>query len=172
MSSYAIMLAVSLISTVLVIFNYSIHTAFGQELEMKADFIRQENEFLYDDIVYDMVTFNFTTNDTRICPSNICTYIFEDGQLSPDIVTGEYAVDGELNVDVNGTSESTTYDVRMDLEVNGIPEEGNRTANINAGTIGIGGNALFNPIYKYQVINGTLDFGESTLLHLRATKIQ
>jgi hypothetical protein len=52
-----------------------------------------------------MVTFNFTTNDTRICPSNICTYIFEDGQLSPDIVTGEYAVDGELNVDVNGNSD-------------------------------------------------------------------
>jgi hypothetical protein len=60
----------------------------------------------------------------------------------------------------------------MDLEVDGIPEEGNRTANINAGTIDIGRNALFNPIYKYQVINGTLDFGESTLLHLRATKIQ
>jgi hypothetical protein len=172
MSSYAIILAAFLLLTMPVIFNYSISTAFGQELEVGAEFIRQENEFLYDDIVYDMVTFNFTTNDTRICPSNICTYIFEDGQLSPDIVTGEYAVDGELNVDVNGTSESTTYDVRMDLEVNGIPEEGNRTANINAGTIGIGGNALFNPIYKYQVINGTLDFGESTLLHLRATKIQ
>jgi hypothetical protein len=27
-----------------VIFNYSIHMAFGQELDMKADFIRQENE--------------------------------------------------------------------------------------------------------------------------------
>ena len=172
MSSYAIMLAVSLISTVLVIFNYSIHTAFGQELEIGAEFIRQENEFLLNDVIYNMVTFNFTTNDNRICPSNICTYIFEDGQLSPDIVTGEYAVDGELNVDVNGTSESTTYDIRMDLEVNGMLEEGNRTANINAGTIGIGGNALFNPIYEYQVINGTLDFGESTLLYLRATKIQ
>lgn len=171
MSSHAIILAVFLLLTMPVIFNYSIHTAFGQELEVGAEFIRQENEFLNDDVIYNMVTFNFTTNDTRICPSNICTYIFEDGQLSPDIVTGEYAVDGELNVDVNGTSESTTYDIRMDLEVNGIPEEGNRTANINAGTIGIGGNALFNPI-KYQVINGTLDFGESTLLHLRATKIQ
>src|ERR671918_658705 len=116
------------------------------------------------------IIFNFTTNDNRICPSNTCTYIFEDGQLSPDLITGEYAVDGKLNV--NGTSESTTYNVRIDLEVNGILEEGNRTANINAGTIGIGGNALFNPIYKYQVINGTLDFGESTLLYLRATKIQ
>jgi hypothetical protein len=173
MSSYAIMLAVSLISTVLVIFNYSIHTAFGQELEIGAEFIRQENEFLLNDVIYNMVTFNFTTNDNRICPSNICTYIFEDGQLSPDIVTGEYAVDGELNVDVNGTSEFTTYDIRMDLEVNDDMLEGeNRTANISAGTIGIGGNALFDPIYKYQVINGTLDFGESTLLYLRATKIQ
>jgi len=172
MSSYAIMLAVSLISTMPVIFNYSIHMAFGQELEMKADFIRQENEFLYDDVVYDMVTFNFTTNDNRICPSNTCTYIFEDGQLSPDLISGEYAVDGNLNVDINGTSESTTYDIRIDLEVNEIIGEGNRTANINAGTIGIGGNALFNPIYKYQVTNGTLDFGESTLLYLRATKIK
>ena len=173
MSSYAIMLAVSLISTVLVIFNYSIHTAFGQELEIGAEFIRQENEFLLNDVIYNMVTFNFTTNDNRICPSNICTYIFEDGQLSPDIVTGEYAVDGELNVDVNGTSEFTTYDIRMDLEVNDDMLEGeNRTANISAGTIGIGGNALFNPVHKYQVTNGTLDFGESTLLYLRATKIQ
>ena len=161
MSSYAIILAVALISTMPVIFNYSIHMAFGQELEMKADFIRQENEFLYDDTVYDMVTFNFTTNDNRICPSNTCTYIFEDGQLSPDLISGEYVVDGNLNVDVNGTSESTTYDIRIDLEANEIIGEGNRTANINAGTIGIGGNALFNPIYKYQVTNGTLDFGES-----------
>ena len=172
MSNYAIILAVLVLSTMPVIFNYSIHMAFGQELEIGAKFIRQENEFLYDDVIYNLVTFNFTTNDNRICPSNTCTYIFEDGQLSPDLVTGEYAVDGKLNVDVNGTSESTTYDVRMDLEVNGMLEEGNRTANINAGTIGIGGNALFNPIYEYQVINGTLDFGESTLLYLRATKIQ
>src|SRR5919108_2511436 len=172
MSNYAIILAVSLISTMPVIFNYSIHMAFGQELEIGAEFVRQENEFLYDDVIYDMLTFNFTTNDNRICPSNICTYTFEDGQLSPDLITGEYAVDGKLNVDVNGTSESTTYDVRIDLEVNKMLEEGNRTANINAGTIGIGGNALFDPIYKYQVTNGTLDFGESTLLYLHATKIQ
>ena len=86
MSSYAIILAVSLISTMPVIFNYSIHMAFGQELDMKADFMRQENEFLYDDVVYDMVTFNFTTNDNRICPSNTCTYTFDDGQLSPDLI--------------------------------------------------------------------------------------
>src|ERR671920_796453 len=173
MASYATMLAVSLISTMYIIFNYSIDMAFGQELEIGAEFIRQENEFLLNDVIYNMVTFNFTTNDNRICPSNICTYIFEDGQLSPDIVTGEYAVDGELNVDVNGTSEFTTYDIRMDLEVNDDMLEGeNRTANISAGTIGIGGQPLFDPIYKYQVINGTLDFGESTLLYLRATKIQ
>lgn len=172
MSSYAIMLAVSLISTMPIIFDYSIPMAFGQELEMGAEFIRQENEFLYDYVIYDMVTFNFTTNDNRICPSNTCTYIFVDGQLSPDLISGEYAVDGNLNVDVNETSESTTYDVRIDLEVNEIIGEGNRTANINAGTIGIGGNTLFNPIYKYQVTNGTLDFGESTLLYLRATKIK
>jgi hypothetical protein len=172
MSSYAIVLAVSLISTMPVIFNYSIDMAFGQELEMKADFIRQENEFLYDDIVYDMVTFNFTTNDNRICLSNACTYIFVDGQLSPDLISGEYAVDGNLNVVVNETSEPTTYDVRMDLKVNDMVGGGNRTANISGGTIGLGGNALFDPIYKYQVINGTLDFGESTLLYLRATKIQ
>jgi hypothetical protein len=172
MSSYAIILAVSLISIMPFIFNYPIHMVFGQELEMVAEFIRQENEFLYDDVVYDMVTFNFTTNDNRICPSNTCVYIFEDGQLSPDLISGEYAVDGNLKVDVNGTSESTTYDIRIDLEVNEIIGEGNRTANINAGTMGIGGNALFNPIYKYQVTNGTLDFGESTLLYLRATKIK
>jgi hypothetical protein len=172
MSSYAIILAVSLISAMLVIFNYSIHMAFAQELEMEADFIRQENEFLYDDMVYDMVTFNLTTNDNHICPSNTCTYIFEDGQLSPDLISGEYTVDGKLNVHANGTSESTTYDVRMDLKVNEMPQEGNRTAHINAGTIGIGGNALFSPIYKYQVTNGTLNFGESTILYLHATKIQ
>jgi hypothetical protein len=172
MSNYAIMLAVLLISTMPIIFNYSIHMAFGQELEMKADFIRQENEFLYDDVVYDMVIFNFTTNDDRICASNTCTYIFEDGQLSPDLISGEYAVYGKLNVHVNGTAESTTYDVRMDLKVNEMLEEGNRTGHINAGTIGIGGNALVSPIYKYQVTNGTLNFGESTLLYLHATKIQ
>jgi hypothetical protein len=172
MSSYAIMLAVSLILPMPVIFNYSIHMAFGQELEMKADFIRQANEFLYDDVVYDMVTFNFTTNDNRICPSNTCNYTFEDGQLSPDLITGEYTVDGKLNVHVNGTAESTTYDVRMDLKENEMLEEGNRTEHISAGTIGIGGNALFSPIYKYQVTNGTLNFGESTLLYLYATKIQ
>lgn len=172
MSSYAIMLAISLISTMPVILNYSIHMAFGQELEMKADFISQANEFLYDDVVYDMVTFNFTTNDNRICSSNTCTYTFDDGQLSPDLITGEYAVDGKLNVHVNGTSESTTYDVSIALEVNEMLEEGNRTANITGGTIGIGGDALFNPIYKYQVTNGTLNFGQSTLLYLHATKIQ
>ena len=170
MSSYAIILAVSLISIIPVIFNYSIHMAFGQELEMKADFIRQENEFLYDDVVYDMVTFNFTTNDNRICPSNTCTYTFDDGQLSPDIIAGEYTVDGKLNVHVNGTADSNTYDVRMDLKANEMREEGNRTG--HAGTIGIGGNALYSPIYKYQVTNGTLNFGESTLLYLHATKIQ
>ena len=172
MSSYAVMLALSLISTMPIIFNYSIHMAFGQELEMEADFIRQENEFLYDDVVYDMVTFNFTTNDNRICPSNTCTYTFEDGQLSPDLISGEYAVYGTLNVDVNRTSEPTTYDVRIDLKINDMLGGGNRTANVSGGTIGIGGNALFDPIYKYQVINGTLDFGESTLLYLRATKTQ
>jgi hypothetical protein len=172
MSSYAIMLAISLISIMPVIFNYSIYMASGQELEMRAEFIPQTNEFLYDDVIYDIVTFNFTTNDNRICPSNTCTYIFEDGQLSPDLITGEYAVDGKLNVNVNETSESNTYDVSIDLEVNEMLEEGNRTANITDGTIGIGGSALFNPIYKYQVIDGTLDFGESALLYLRATKIQ
>jgi hypothetical protein len=172
MSSYAIILAISLISIIPVIFNYSIHMAFGQELEMKADFIRQENEFLYDDTVYDMVTFNFTTNDNRICPSNTCTYSFDDGQLSPDIIAGEYTVDGKLNVHVNGTADSNTYDVEMDLKANEMREEGNRTGHINAGTIGIGGNALYSPIYKYQVTNGTLNFGESTLLYLHATKIQ
>src|ERR687891_522065 len=111
MSNYAIMLALSLFSTMPIIFNYSIHMAFGQELDIGAQFIRQENEFLYDD-------------------------------------------------------------VRIDLKVNGMLEEGNRTANINAGTIGIGGNALLNPVYKYQVTNGTLHFGESTLLYLHATKVQ
>ena len=166
------LLAVSLISTMSVIFNYSIHMAFGQELDMKADFMRQKNEFLYDDVVYDMVTFNFTTNDNRICPSNTCTYTFDDGQLSPDIIAGEYTVDGKLNVHVNGTADSNTYDVRMDLKANEMREEGNRTEQINAGTIGIGGNALFSPIYKYQVTNGTLNFGQSTLLYLHATKIQ
>jgi hypothetical protein len=138
MSSYAIILAISLMSIIPVIFNYSIHMAFGQELEMKADFIRQENEFLYDDTVYDMVTFNFTTNDNRICPSNTCTYSFDDGQLSPDIIAGEYTVDGKLNVHVNGTADSNTYDVEMDLKANEMREEGNRTGHINAGTIGIG----------------------------------
>ena len=172
MSSYAIILAVSLISTMPVIFNYSINMAFGQELEIGAKFIRQENEFLYDDVIYNLVTFNFTTNDNRICPSNTCTYIFEDGQLSPDLISGEYTVDGKLNIHVNGTSESTTYDVRMDLKVNEMLEEGNRTGHINAGTIGIGGNALFSRIYKYQVTDGTLNFGESTLLYLHAIKIQ
>ena len=172
MSNYAIMLALSLFSTMPIIFNYSIHMAFGQELDIGAEFIRQENEFLYDDVIYDTATFNFTTNDNRICPSNSCTYIFYDGQLSPDFINGQYAVDGRLKVDVNGTSESTTYDVRIDLKVNGMLEEGNRTANINAGTIGIGGNALLNPVYKYQVTNGTLHFGESTLLYLHATRVQ
>jgi hypothetical protein len=51
-------------------------------------------------------------------------------------------------------------------------KEGNRTTNIVAGNIVLRGNGLFNPIYKYQVINGTLDFGESAVLYLRATKIQ
>jgi hypothetical protein len=172
MSNYAIILAVLVLSTMPVILNYSIHMAFGQELEIGAKFIRQENEFLYDDVIYNLVTFNFTTNDNRICPSNTCTYIFEDGQLSPDLITGEYAVYGKLNVHVNGTAESTTYDVSMDLKVNEMLEEGNRTGHINAGTIGIGGDALVSPIYKYQVTNGTLNFGESTLLYLHATKIQ
>ena len=167
------MLAVLVISTMSVIFNYSIRMAFGQELEMTADFTRRENEFLYDDVVYDMVTFNFTTNDNRICPSNTCTYTFDDGQLYPDIITGEYTVDGKLNVHVNGTAaESTTYDAVMDLNINEMLGEGNRTEHINGGTIGIGGNALYSPIYKYQVTNGTLNFGESTLLYLHATKIQ
>ncbi len=171
MSSYAIMLAVLIISTMSVVFNYSIRVAFGQELEMTADFIRRENEFLYDDVVYDMVTFNFTTNDNLICPSNTCTYTFDDGQLYPDIITGEYTVDGKLNVHVNGKAEST-YDAIMDLNVNEMLGEGNRTEHINGGTIGIGGNALYSPFYKYQITNGTLNFGESTLLYLHATKIQ
>jgi hypothetical protein len=51
----------------------------------------------------------------------------------------------------------------MDLEINGTLEEGNRTTNINAGNIVIRGNGLFNPIYEYQVINGTFDVGQSAL---------
>jgi hypothetical protein len=51
----------------------------------------------------------------------------------------------------------------MDLEINGMLEEGTRTANIIAGSIVIRGNGLFNPIYEYQVINDIFDVGQSIL---------
>jgi hypothetical protein len=51
----------------------------------------------------------------------------------------------------------------MDLEISGMLKEGNNTANIIAGNIVIRGNGLFNPIYEYQVINGTFHVGQSTL---------
>ena len=51
----------------------------------------------------------------------------------------------------------------MDLEINAMLEERNRTMNINAGNIVIRGNGLFNSIYEYQVINSTIDVGQSAL---------
>jgi hypothetical protein len=52
----------------------------------------------------------------------------------------------------------------MDLEISGMLKEGNNTANIIiAGNIVIRGNGLFNPIYEYQLINGTFDVEQSTL---------
>ena len=66
-------------------------------------------------------------------------------------------------MNVNGTSKLTRYEIRMDLEINGMLEEGTRTANIIAGSIVIRGNGLFNPIYEYQIINGTFNVGQSTL---------
>jgi hypothetical protein len=51
----------------------------------------------------------------------------------------------------------------MSLEISGMLKEGNNTANIIAGNIVIWGNGLFNPIYEYQVINGTFDVEQSTL---------
>ena len=51
----------------------------------------------------------------------------------------------------------------MDSEINGMLEEGNRTANIIAGNIVVRGNGLFNPIYEYQVINDIFDVGQSIL---------
>jgi hypothetical protein len=43
MASYATMLAVSLISTMSIIFNYSIDMAFGQELEIGAEYDKKMN---------------------------------------------------------------------------------------------------------------------------------
>lgn len=155
------LLAISLAGHVLV---------FGQELKIGAEFVRQENEFLYDDAIYNMTSSNVTLNDNRMCPSNACTFIFEEGTLSPDFITGEYSVDGKLNAYANETSEPVTYDVRIDLEVGEMLDEGNRTININTGTVGIGGNALFNPLYEYRITNGTLNFGNITLVDLYAVK--
>ncbi len=51
----------------------------------------------------------------------------------------------------------------MDLEINVMLEEGNRTMNMNADNIGTEQNGLFTPIYEYQVINDTFDVGQSIL---------
>ena len=143
MTSHFIIIIILLVAVSVVAGQNSI--VFGKEsIKLSAEFIEQDNIFLEDDNDFQASRSNFTTNDSNLCPSNSCTYSL-NLQLHPDIVGGQYAIDGELNV--NNTAENTVeyqqFDIRIELVGNGTLDD-NQTQNIS-GNIGIGGNVLFSP---------------------------
>lgn len=130
---------------------------FAQEtISLNAQFLQQENEYLEGDNDFQSTQSNFTTNDKNLCPSDSCIYSL-NLQLHPDIVGTQYAIDGTLDINnTNGNEkQDQQYDIRVEIITNGTLDE-NQTLNNIVGEVGIGGNVIFNPLYQYTVVNGTL----------------
>lgn len=163
------MLQVSLIYATLFVIVLSCGTvSYAQEVvNMKSEFERRGNQFIAFYEYFQMIRFELNTTDSSICPVNECTFSFYDGQMHPDI-TGEYAVNGKLRIEGNGEERiSKTHDVRIDLDVSKMLGEENATISSVTGRMGIGGNTLFNSLYKFEIVNGTLSFeGDKALLDI------
>ncbi len=145
---------------------------FAQEtITLNAQFLQQENEFLEDDNDFQSTQTNFTTNDKNLCPSDNCIYSL-NLQLHPDIVGAQYAIDGTLEINsTNGNeNQNQQHDIRVQIMANGTLDE-NQTMHNIVGDVGIGGNVLFNPVYQYTVVNGTLvHTGNNASITLNAVK--
>ena len=70
-----------------------------EQMELKAQFKLDENQFLAEDGYYQVQKFSFiASNGSEICPLNNCKYGVENSQFRPNSVSGGYVFEGRLTV--------------------------------------------------------------------------
>src|SRR6476620_12404027 len=70
-----------------------------EEMELKAQFKLDENQFLAKDGYYQVQKFGFiVSNSSEICPLNNCKYSVQNTQFRPNSVGEGYVFEGRLTV--------------------------------------------------------------------------
>lgn len=163
---------ISILGIIILISSYSF-VSYGQiSVDLYAEFKPHENLLLAENDVYQMTQLSFNTTDKSICPDSSCEYTFENGELRYNAFVDEYAVEGLLRIHFIADENPKLYDIRIDLMVNSTSVDNNKTINLLSGNVSIGGNAVFNPYYEYEVKNGTLALYNNTpILNLQANKL-
>lgn len=141
-------------------------------IHLKAEFKPHENLLLASNDVHQITKLSFNTTDENICPIYTCEYSLENGELRYNKLIDEYAVEGLLKINFNGEEESKLYDIRIDVMANKTLEIKITTVHLLSGNVSIGGNAVFNPYYEYNVVNGSLAFyNDNSKIDIQANKL-
>ena len=129
-----------------------------EEMELKAQFKLDENQFLAKDGYYEVQRFDFVaSNDSQICPLNNCKYGVQNTQFRPNSVGSGYVFEGRLTVTTieDGVKKSEFYyfnvgfDKTSEKEINGL------NIQILEAPFGLG-SFSFIPGIDYDIINATL----------------
>jgi hypothetical protein len=123
-----------------------------EEIAMKVQLIPHENKYLKD--WYQISNFAFVASNTsnKVCPSDICGYELENGEMAEEFVPGERSLTGKFIIDT-GISKNLMNLTSYWKAVKELDKDG-ETIQIIDGTLKVSKNA-FVPEQEYQ-INGTL----------------
>ena len=129
-----------------------------EQMELKAQFKLDENQFLAEDEYYQVQKFSFiASNDSEICPLSNCKYGVENSQFRPNYVSGGYVFEGRLTVTKveDGVKKSEFYYFNVGFDKKHESERNGTIIQFLEATIGVG-IFSFIPGIDYNIINATL----------------
>jgi len=129
-----------------------------EEMELKAQFKLDENQFLAKDGYYQVQKFNFVaSNDSEICPLNNCKYSVQNTQFRPNSVGEGYVFEGRLTVIAveDGIEKSDFYYFNVGFDKKSEEERNGMTIQFLEATPVLG-TFSFIPGIDYNIINATL----------------
>ena len=129
-----------------------------EQMELKAQFKLDENQFLAEGGYYQVQKFSFiASNGSEICPLNNCKYGVENSQFRPYSVSGGYIFEGRLTVTTveDGVKKSEFYYFNVGFDKKHERERDGTTIQFSEATFGPG-KFSFIPRIDYNIINATL----------------
>jgi len=138
--------------------NTGASTPGAQLMKLQAQLKPHDSQGLADSGWYQIKKFGFVaSHNSDICPKNNCKYTVENGQFSPNTITGGYVFQGNLKVTAqeDDVKKSKFYKFFVTLDKIGEEEAKGKTSQSLGGTFGFGEN-MFSPDIMYYIYNATL----------------